>query len=53
MYVGYAVLDGKCYRFSTPEALYKFTSVYMSAREVTDFEARKFDVIHDYHEFMK
>lgn len=53
MYVGYAVLDGKCYRFSTPKALDDFMEIYPLAMYARESIARQYDVIHNGHDMLK
>jgi hypothetical protein len=54
MYVGYAVLDGKCYRFSTPQALDDFMAIYPLAMYARQSIADQYDgVIHNGHDMLK
>lgn len=53
MYVGYAVLGDKCYRFSTPKALDDFMAIYPLAMHARESIARQYDVIHNGHDLLK
>jgi hypothetical protein len=53
MYVSYAVLDGRCFRFNTPQALDDFMAIYPQAMYARESIASQYDVIYNGHDLLE